>query len=106
VTTRAARPSLTPTSLIERPGDWAQDGSCAGSPEPDIWHADDTHRDRESDFYSSDVTLAIRICKGCPVRLPCLEYALGVPQASDWGVWGATTAAERRAMRKQGRRAA
>ncbi|NUU24657.1 MAG: WhiB family transcriptional regulator [Streptomycetaceae bacterium] len=46
---------------------------------------------------------ALRMCARCPVRLPCVEWALetGQPQ----GVWGGCTTAERRAIRRAGRRA-
>lgn len=41
------------------------------------------------------------ICGGCPSRRPCLEYALGTPQAEDWGIWGGTAESERRILRRQ-----
>jgi WhiB family redox-sensing transcriptional regulator len=40
---------------------------------------------------------AKRICQTCPVRAPCLAWALDQGVAS--GVWGGTTEDERRAMR-------
>lgn len=39
---------------------------------------------------------ALAICAGCPVTEPCLEYAL---RNYEPGVWGNTTANERRKMR-------
>jgi WhiB family transcriptional regulator, redox-sensing transcriptional regulator len=36
------------------------------------------------------------ICRECPVRRACLDYA--VAHAELWGVWGGTTLAERRNM--------
>lgn len=44
------------------------------------------------------------VCAGCPVRTPCLEWALASGQ--DTGVWGGTTEDERRALRFQRARAA
>jgi WhiB family transcriptional regulator, redox-sensing transcriptional regulator len=41
---------------------------------------------------------AKRICLGCPVRTPCLKWALGQGILS--GVWGGTTEEERRAIRQ------
>lgn len=38
------------------------------------------------------------ICRGCPVRVQCLEHALAV---EDFGVWGGTTASERELLRSQ-----
>ena len=44
-------------------------------------------------------TRAMRICQGCPVRVPCLLEALGIPAAEDSGVWGGTTVAARKEVR-------
>jgi WhiB family redox-sensing transcriptional regulator len=62
---------------------WMNDGSCRDHP-PEV-------------FFPSDgvgVTIAQRICATCPVREPCLEYALA--NRIDHGVWGATSERERR----------
>lgn len=43
------------------------------------------------------------LCRQCPLQVPCLEYA--VTQLSTFedqdGVWGGTTARQRRALRRQ-----
>lgn len=39
---------------------------------------------------------AKRICRGCPVRLPCLREAL--ENRIQFGVWGGMTERERRAL--------
>ncbi len=39
---------------------------------------------------------ALKICRGCPVRQPCLDYALETREL--YGVWGGTTEDERRKM--------
>jgi WhiB family redox-sensing transcriptional regulator len=46
---------------------------------------------------------AQRLCAGCPVRQPCLEFALGHGEVH--GIWGGLTARDRRALRTR-RRAA
>jgi WhiB family transcriptional regulator, redox-sensing transcriptional regulator len=46
------------------------------------------------------------ICRGCPVRYPCLELALQAPDASQYGIWGATNETERIQLRRRRRRAA
>ncbi len=66
---------------------WMNDGSCRDHP-PEV-------------FFPSDgvgVTIAQRICATCPVREPCLEYALA--NRIDHGVWGATSERERRRIHK------
>ncbi len=40
---------------------------------------------------------AKQVCAGCPVRAPCLEWALASGQEA--GVWGGTSEEERRAHR-------
>jgi len=42
---------------------------------------------------------ARRICAACPVREPCLEYALETSQAH--GIWGGTGEGERRRIKRQ-----
>lgn len=41
---------------------------------------------------------ATRICAGCEVRTPCLEYALMNDER--FGVWGGLTQAQRRGLRR------
>lgn len=48
--------------------------------------------------------LAKAICRECPVRLQCLEFALRTLQ--DHGVWGGHTEEERRVIRRARRAAA
>lgn len=42
-----------------------------------------------------DGAAALRVCRRCPVQQDCLQYALDHPQH---GIWGGTTAKDRRAM--------
>ena len=55
-------------------------------------------------FFPSDgvgVDRARKICAGCPVAEPCLEYAL--ENRIDHGVWGGTSERERRRILKRRR---
>lgn len=57
-----------------------------------------------STFFPSDgvgVDQARRICNTCPVREPCLEYAL--VERVDHGVWGGASERERRRILKRRR---
>ncbi len=71
------------------------------------WMAKGNCRDEPpSRFFPSDgvgVDVARRICATCPVKEPCLEYALD--QRVDHGVWGGASERERRRILKR-RRAA
>jgi WhiB family redox-sensing transcriptional regulator len=53
-------------------------------------------------FFPSDgvgVEIAKRICVDCPVKAPCLEYAL--ENRIDHGVWGGTSERQRRRILKK-----
>jgi WhiB family redox-sensing transcriptional regulator len=54
--------------------------------------------DMDSDLFMSDQDEAIKACQKCPVRGPCLEYALDTD--SD-GVWGGTTLPQRGHLRRR-----
>lgn len=66
-------------------------GQCATFPEPD-WFTEDGHRERQI----LKRKVAVMVCLGCPFRYPCANWALATDQQ---GVYGATTTAERKAMR-------
>jgi len=46
----------------------------------------------------AQVAAAKAICRGCPVRAECLDYAMQTAQ--DHGIWGGTTEEERRLARR------
>lgn len=55
-------------------------------------------------FFPSDgvgVEVARRVCADCPVKEPCLEYALA--HRIDHGVWGGCSERERRRILKRRR---
>jgi WhiB family redox-sensing transcriptional regulator len=85
---------MWPLAEVKLPA-WKAKGSCRGS---------DTLV-----FYppSDDDALAApakEICAGCPVRKPCLEFALSTREKH--GVWGGLTERERRRVLRQRRRSA
>lgn len=42
-------------------------------------------------------------CRRCPVVAECLEFALSLPERDSSGIWGNTTAQERRRIRRERR---
>jgi WhiB family redox-sensing transcriptional regulator len=50
----------------------------------------------------ADIGQAKAVCAACPVRSPCLSFALDTRQ--DYGVWGGYDQDERRALSRQRRR--
>jgi len=69
------------------------------------WMADGLCRSESpSVFFPSDgvgVEVARRICFQCPVKEPCLEYALA--NGIDHGVWGGASERERRRIARRRR---
>ena len=62
-------------------------------------------RDEPSDRFidstdDGDVRAALTTCQHCPVREPCLHTALSHRVEVDVGIWGGTTEAQRREIRR------
>jgi WhiB family transcriptional regulator, redox-sensing transcriptional regulator len=74
----------------------ARDGSCmqvsADDRAPQWLHEHGT--DREA---------AARLCRGCPIQLPCLALELRLHGEQTVGVWGALGEQDRRALVRSGR---
>ena len=71
---------------------WMAEGNCRNHP--------------PATFFPSDgvgVEVARRICATCPMKEPCLEYALA--NRIDHGVWGGCSERERRRILKRRRQA-
>ena len=72
---------------------WRQRGACVGL-DPDVFYP-------PSDDEAAE---AKTVCATCPVKEPCLEFALQTREAE--GIWGGTTARERRRLLRQRRKTA
>ncbi|HEX2701446.1 MAG TPA: WhiB family transcriptional regulator [Acidimicrobiales bacterium] len=72
---------------------WRQRAACRGV-DPDVFYP---ASDEEAEEAKS-------ICRMCPVREACLEYALANRERD--GVWGGATERERRRMIRQRRKSA
>jgi WhiB family redox-sensing transcriptional regulator len=68
------------------PEAWRQNALCAET-DPEAFYPEKGGSTRE----------AKRVCVGCPVRLQCLEYALGNDER--FGIWGGLSERERRRLR-------
>jgi WhiB family redox-sensing transcriptional regulator len=77
------------TDLIPPKPAWMAEAACRDRPEVNFFPV----RDEPS-------AAAREVCAGCPVREECLIYALD--DDSLQGVWGGTSALQRRAMRCKG----
>lgn len=65
--------------------DWRKQGKCRGV-DPEVFYP----------VNDGDAAQAKEICDGCPVRQPCLEWALA--DRERYGVWGGMTERERRRL--------
>ena len=72
---------------------WRQRAACRGV-EPDIFYP----------VTDEEAEEAKAICGECPVRQPCLEYAIANREKD--GVWGGATERERRRIIRQRRKTA
>ncbi len=72
---------------------WRHQAACRGI-DPAIFYPEDEE--------PGDAAKAV--CLRCPVRQPCLEYALASRERD--GVWGGATERERRRMIRQRRKSA
>jgi WhiB family redox-sensing transcriptional regulator len=66
--------------------DWMSEAACRGCPSDSFFPAPE-----------DPAEAAKTVCRACPVRGPCLDYALRYREA---GVWGATTERERARLRR------
>ena len=71
--------------------DWRASGACV-SADPELFFPVSAVGSS-----SPQIEQAREICASCPVRTPCLRFALAHPEVQ--GIWGGTTDAERQARR-------
>lgn len=84
----AAGPLLRLFRDAEEDLSWQDRGLC-GQIDPELWFPEKGGSVRE----------AKRICRGCPVKDECLEYALENDER--FGIWGGLSERERRHIKRQ-----
>lgn len=72
---------------IYTPDPWMLDGACADIDNPDIFF----------DTQPALIKEALALCKSCPVRLMCAEYAIN--GNIEEGIFGGLTPADRKQIR-------
>ena len=90
-----AAPGAAMAMAMTIPGAWAEQALCAQA-DPDAWFP--------TKGQHAIAKTATRICRQCPVRVQCLDYARS--GADTWGgiatgIWGGTTPHERDRLRQQ-----
>jgi WhiB family redox-sensing transcriptional regulator len=71
-----------------KPMPWFEEAACTSS-DPDAWWP----------AKGGNIDKAKRICRDCPVRAPCLKYALDTNQKD--GIWGGLSVNERRKLKRE-----
>lgn len=75
---------------------WQFHGACRGE-DPSLFFAPNYFEKREEK--EAREAQAKAICRRCPVREPCLEYALRIREPH--GIWGGLNELERRQLLRQ-----
>ncbi len=75
--------------------DWRRDAACT-SHHPELFFPIGT-----AGPALAQQEQARQICRGCPVRLACLEWAINV--GADHGIWGGLSEQERQSLRRRRR---
>lgn len=81
-------PVPTLTGLLLRRPAWMAHAACRDRPEVNFFPT-----------LGESLEPARTVCAGCPVRLPCVDYAVSEPDLS--GVWGGTSPRQRAALRRR-----
>ncbi len=75
---------------------WRNNAACL-TEDPELFFPEG-----ESERYRAQIEAALNVCHGCEVVESCLSYALETEQRT--GIWGGTTATERRELEVVGGR--
>ncbi|MEU9351987.1 WhiB family transcriptional regulator [Streptomyces griseoloalbus] len=82
------------TEVGDAAREWLREAACVGE-DPELFFPP---TERETD---PQVAQARAVCRRCRVMLACRSWA--VEQGEDTGIWGATTAGQRRAISRETR---
>jgi WhiB family redox-sensing transcriptional regulator len=88
ITTEVLMDVASSTNPVDEQKSWQDQANCLGV-DPDLFFPERGASTRE----------AKEVCRGCVVRLDCLEYALA--NGEKFGIWGGLSERERRRLRRQ-----
>lgn len=84
---------MTNETWSSRDGDWSNHAACLNE-DPELFFPIG-----ESALAEAQIRDAQAVCASCPVRTPCLTFALNTNVS--YGVWGGTEPKERARMRRR-----
>lgn len=76
--------ALNRLAEVVDPGDWIDQSACVGH-DPNMWWPSSSDG-RSAAQVELDTLVALRICRGCPVRRECAEFAQTNRERE--GIWG------------------
>jgi hypothetical protein len=86
--------------------EWHKDALCAGHPDPDLWHYENSRLPDEQKLQVLRSVEGIEICNDCPVKAQCLQQGLediNLSYAGGCGsIFGGLMMAERYALKHKG----
>ncbi|MFD3503936.1 WhiB family transcriptional regulator [Streptomyces sp. NPDC058642] len=68
---------------------------------PALFEIEDIHTGDDRNAREKALVKAKHACSGCPIVTGCLKWSLANPSLTKTGVWAATTARDRKQLRKQ-----
>lgn len=74
---------------------WRNDAACKDHPDPDIFFPDNPTGRPGIGRANNTANAALELCQACPVRSPCLAFALSQGMAYRDGIYGGLTARQR-----------
>ena len=78
---------------------WREEAACRGA-NPEIFFLGYGPGRGHGRLSKTAKARALELCAGCPVPGECLAYALSLPAAGDFGIWGGTTEKQRIKLRR------
>lgn len=82
---------LADLDVVPAPGDWAELAACGPLVDVDLW----TPNARPD---PDELSVAVRVCRRCPVRAECAAYAAQWPV---YGLWSGTWHTEPELLRRR-----
>ena len=89
------RTGISPLTAPRQDAEWREAAAC-GQADPELFFPIGS-----AGTGAAEIQRAKAICADCPVRHPCLTYALATSQ--EFGIWGGRDENERRLLHRQWR---
>lgn len=74
--------------------EWQAKAACRG-PHSSVFYPPDEKSERKDEKRAREAR-AKEICRTCPVKAPCLEFAISIRETN--GIWGGLSESERKPM--------